>query len=238
MPSSQYLPFGIGGGAGSPNTLSYASYAALTSLLTNGFQSGIANSTHINTLLRQVSVAAAGVAKFAADHGSADVLDDGSVANFKAALKSALDTLYTYDPAPLAPLYRQYRSTFSPTLSFGGSSAGMAYASRDFRVLRIQDFVFINGQLSLSTKGSGTGAVRIEGLPFAVSGNANATVSLDLFTGLDAAVNAIFINGTSACEFRIQTTTGHATPLPHDKVTNTSVIYLEGFYQTGAAWPS
>lgn len=104
MPASQYLPFGTGGVPGSPNTLSYASYSGLTTLIGNGFQTGIAKSEEINTVLRQVSVGVAGVAKLIADHGALDALDDGSVANFKTALKSALDLLYIQDLSGLVPL--------------------------------------------------------------------------------------------------------------------------------------
>lgn len=93
MPVSQYLPFGTGGVAGSPNTLSYSSYAALTTLIGNGFLSGIARSEQVNTVLRQATVGVAGVAQLIADHGALDALDDGSPANFKAALKGALDNL-------------------------------------------------------------------------------------------------------------------------------------------------
>lgn len=93
MPTSQYLPFGTGGVAGSPNTLSYASYSALTTLIGNGFQTGIARSEQINTVLRQATVGVAGIGQLIVDHGALDALDDGSPANFKAALKSALDNL-------------------------------------------------------------------------------------------------------------------------------------------------
>lgn len=101
MATSQYLPFGIG--PGTPNTLSYATYAALTTMLATGFQPGIAKSEEVNTVLRQVTVGVAGVAKLIADHGSLDALDDGSVTNFKAALKNALDALYIQDLSGLVP---------------------------------------------------------------------------------------------------------------------------------------
>lgn len=93
MPTSQYLPFAIGGGPGSPNTLTPSALAALTTLLQNGFQPGIAKSEEINTILRQVTVAAAGLAKFSADFGALDANDDGSVENFKLAVKSAIDQI-------------------------------------------------------------------------------------------------------------------------------------------------
>jgi microcystin-dependent protein len=95
MPTSQYLPFAIGGGVGTPNTLTPGAYAALTTLLANGCQPGIAKSEEVNTTLRQATVAAAGVAKFAVDNGPNDCLDDGSTANFAAAVKAAIEALIT-----------------------------------------------------------------------------------------------------------------------------------------------
>lgn len=101
MSTSQYLPFGTGVSA---NTLSYATYAALTTLIANGFQTGIAKSEEINTVLRQTSVGVAGLAKLIADHGPSDALDNGSISDFKAALKAALDLLYIQDLSGLVPL--------------------------------------------------------------------------------------------------------------------------------------
>lgn len=100
--SSQYLPFAIGGGSGSPNTITPSAWAALTTLLQNGFQPGTALSEHMNTALRQLSVAVAAIAKLAADYGTADMLDDGSVTNFESKLKAALDLLYIQDLSPFA----------------------------------------------------------------------------------------------------------------------------------------
>jgi len=93
MPTTQYLPFGTGGGA---NTLSYASYSATAALIASGYSAGLADAQHVNTVLRQLSVAAAGVAKFATDHGTLDCLDNGSVTDFAAALASAVGS---YVPA-------------------------------------------------------------------------------------------------------------------------------------------
>jgi hypothetical protein len=88
--TNQYLAFGTGGGA---NTYSYATYAA-SGVRTSGYQPGLADAQHVNTVLRQCSVAVAALAQFAADYGTSNVNDDGSPTNFEAALKSALDALF------------------------------------------------------------------------------------------------------------------------------------------------
>lgn len=84
--TNQFLPFAVGAGA---NTLTPTAYAALTSLLSSGFVSGVANSAQFNTALRQATTAAAGLAQFVANQGI-NVNDDGSAGNFAAGVQSAV----------------------------------------------------------------------------------------------------------------------------------------------------
>lgn len=84
--TNQFLPFAVGAGA---NTLTPTAYAALTTLLAGGFQAGVAPSAQFNTALRQATTAAAGLAQFIANQGF-NANDDGSAANFAAALSSAM----------------------------------------------------------------------------------------------------------------------------------------------------
>ncbi len=53
---NDFLPFAVGTGA---NVEPQASYAALTSLLQNGFTAGIVPSIQVNKVWRQSSIAAA-----------------------------------------------------------------------------------------------------------------------------------------------------------------------------------
>ena len=89
MPTSQYLPFAAG--PGTPNTMTYAAWSALTVLIGAGFQPGVAESEMVNTVLRQATTGVAGVAKFAADNGTVNLVDTGSAADFAAALMTAID---------------------------------------------------------------------------------------------------------------------------------------------------
>ena len=65
MATTDILPFSTGG----TNDISPAGYAALTSLLANGFQSGTALSNQINTVLRQSSFMSAGLANWCVVQG-------------------------------------------------------------------------------------------------------------------------------------------------------------------------
>lgn len=93
MPANQYDK-NFAGGVGA-NTLTPSAWAALGTLLAQGFQPGIALSEQINTLLRQLSTFMAGVSDWVELRGSLDQLDDGSVANYFAAFKSAMDNSMT-----------------------------------------------------------------------------------------------------------------------------------------------
>lgn len=88
--TNQFLPFAVGAGA---NTLTPTAYAALTSLLSSGFASGVANSAQFNTALRQATTAAAGLAQFIANQGGS-ANDDGSATNFASGLLAALQSLF------------------------------------------------------------------------------------------------------------------------------------------------
>lgn len=58
--------------------------------------------------------------------------------------------------------------TWTPALSFGGNAVGMTYAATPIgRYTRIGRTVFATGSLTLTAKGSSTGAATIAGLPHA-----------------------------------------------------------------------
>ena len=89
MPTNQYLAFGTGVGA---NVLTPSTYAAST-LLPIGHQPGVALSEVANTTWRQTSVAAAALAQMSVDLAAVNMLDDGSVTNFKNGVIAAIQQL-------------------------------------------------------------------------------------------------------------------------------------------------
>jgi hypothetical protein len=63
-------------------------------------------------------------------------------------------------------------STWTPGIAFGGASVGMTFSARVGTYRLIGDLVYVDFDITLSAKGSSTGAVTITGLPFtAVAGN-------------------------------------------------------------------
>ncbi|OCS50801.1 hypothetical protein BEK68_09685 [Ralstonia pickettii] len=87
MATNDFLPFAYGGGA---NVLSQAAYAALTTLLSGGYQSGVAQSSQMNKTLRQSSIMAAVLGQFAADYSGNNSTDDGTTATLEANLVAAI----------------------------------------------------------------------------------------------------------------------------------------------------
>lgn len=92
MSASQYKAFAGGAGA---NTLSPTAWAALTDLLAKGFQTGVARSEHVNTVLRQTSVFTAAFTAWMADNTVTDVIDSGDPAALKALIVEALGAIAT-----------------------------------------------------------------------------------------------------------------------------------------------
>lgn len=96
MAVNQFKAFGTGGGA---NTLTPVAYAALTSLLANGYQSGVADSTQMNTTWRQSAFMAAVWGEIVKTAGD-DALDDNDIPAMVTKILNAITELVAYRAAP------------------------------------------------------------------------------------------------------------------------------------------
>lgn len=103
---NDFVSFATGSGA---NTLSASAYQALTTLLADGFQTGVAQSVQINTALRQASSIAAMIAQFGATGGP--MVDNGDVA----ALLTSFETALTKYTGFLQQLVPNASTTVTPT---------------------------------------------------------------------------------------------------------------------------
>ena len=77
--TNQFLAFAVGTGA---NVLTPSAYAALTALVAQGFQSGVAPSQQVNTPIRQSTFVISALAQLIADYGL-NANDDGDLTTFK-----------------------------------------------------------------------------------------------------------------------------------------------------------
>ena len=98
--TNQFLPFATGGSA---NTLTPAAYAALATVVANGFQPGVASSQQANTVWRQATFVAAAVAQLIANQ-NVNANDDGNLTNFVSNLQVAIANLGSLQAASLITL--------------------------------------------------------------------------------------------------------------------------------------
>lgn len=143
--SNEYKTFATGVGA---NTLTPAAWAALTTLLAEGFQPGLAKSEEMNTALRQLSVAVTAIAEFSTDHGGGNALDDGSAPNFQALFEAALRTFGAHPPGALCTFARSTppsgwlecngalisRTTYAALFTAIGTTFGVGDGSTTFKL--------------------------------------------------------------------------------------------------------
>ena len=71
--------------------------------------------------------------------------------------------------------------TWTPALKFGGNNVGMTYSSQGGYYTKIGNLVTMTGRIVLTAKGTSTGSAVINGLPFTVKDNTNATANASLF---------------------------------------------------------
>lgn len=64
--------------------------------------------------------------------------------------------------------------TWTPALAFGGGTTGIAYTYQVGTYVKVGQQVTINGHITLSSKGSSTGAATLTGLPFSTDSTANS----------------------------------------------------------------
>ncbi len=93
MATNDFLPFAVGSGA---NVISQSAYAAETTVLNDGFQTGVAQSSQFNKVWRQSSIISAMIGQFIVNRTGQNATDDGTtatlLANFEAAIGCILLT--------------------------------------------------------------------------------------------------------------------------------------------------
>jgi hypothetical protein len=126
--------------------------------------------------------------------------------------------------------------TWTPTITFGGSSTGITYAasSQIGTYTKIGNLVTIRAYIGLSNKGSSTGAARIANLPFTPPNTLNqywagslgvTTVS---YTGYPWPTT---LHGTNGISIKQTTEAGSSGNLTDANFANTSEVYYTGQFE-------
>jgi hypothetical protein len=78
--------------------------------------------------------------------------------------------------------------TWTPTIAFGGSSAGITYSLQQGIYIKIGRLVFISARLAMTSNGSGSGAATLTGLPFTSAATYISTLSFGYWGGTSGVV--------------------------------------------------
>lgn len=128
------------------------------------------------------------------------------------------------------------RTTFTPTLEFGGASVGITYSLQQGSYARIGNFVFLQIQLIITNKGSSTGAATIPG-PVLNTAASTAVVfpcrwnaiNLD---GTRTVVNPVIGGNDNLIQLQQCGDNTSFTNLTDTNFSNTSAIFMSGVYLT------
>jgi hypothetical protein len=129
----------------------------------------------------------------------------------------------------------QTSGTFTPVISFTSVNTGVTHDTQVGRWTKINEkTVFIGIQVKLSALGSGSGNVRVTGLPFtsATTGVHPNTVALggNGFTGLTGSVSGVILDGNTIINLNQWGATGFSS-LTQASMTNTSLIQMGFVYE-------
>jgi hypothetical protein len=126
--------------------------------------------------------------------------------------------------------------TFTPAVSFGGGTTGITYSTSTARYLKVGKNVWINGIVTLTNKGSSTGAARLTGLPFAEGDTAATLLQVMQITGFSSvsvALGGIITASGSVATLVQQGAAGYST-MDDTNFSNTSAFYFSGWYRAAA----
>jgi hypothetical protein len=117
--------------------------------------------------------------------------------------------------------------TFTPTLTLGGAAVGVTYGTRAGNFTRVGNLLLWSLQLALTSKGSSTGAININGLPY--SGGILTIPSVFCNGGFNTSSNiTAFVSGTSVIMQKMGASSWGGNGLLDTDITNTMDVWMSG----------
>jgi len=124
-------------------------------------------------------------------------------------------------------------TSFTPTLAFGGASTGITYSVNAGQYMQFGSVVFFNVVLTLSNKGSATGAATIGGFPVSNAGlEENIAVGYFSDLTLSAGNTNVCLQMTGSNNFPLLQVGSATTTLTDTAFANNTNIKFIGFYVT------
>ena len=116
--------------------------------------------------------------------------------------------------------------TFTPTIAFGGGSTGVTYLVQNGVYTKVGRSLVVNIRIILTSKGSSTGQLSIEGLPFTCNANGNCTVGL--VDGLTLVSGPWGLPNNTTTQILVYN--GDGTSITQTNMGNGSSIYVSAVY--------
>jgi hypothetical protein len=117
--------------------------------------------------------------------------------------------------------------TFTPGISFGGASTGIAYgASTSGTYVRWADMVYMTGWIALTNKGTATGAAAITGLPFSRGSADFAGTVMPRVSGMGTMTGVVVGYSNSNFITLLQSNSSGVSTLTDAPFTNSTAIFF------------
>lgn len=121
--------------------------------------------------------------------------------------------------------------TYTPTVSYSGSTSGITYASRTGSYTKIGNVITVQVSVSLTNRGTGSGSV-IVSLPF-TNRTERAGLAIGNTQGISAnnsSYQAMVESGLANVYFRVPSGLGSTTELGYADINNSFYVTMSGVY--------
>lgn len=148
---------------------------------------------------------------------------------FSAGISFGDETLSNYDIG-----------SWTPALKFGGATTGITYATQVGTYTRIGLLVIATATITLSNKGSATGAATITGLPFTSLSNASSVLYTGSVYWRSMAANgysvmALLVDNTSTILLYVSTASANSAAMTDANFGNSSELAITLMYEAAVS---
>ncbi|NKJ03147.1 hypothetical protein [Rhizobium sp. SG741] len=123
--------------------------------------------------------------------------------------------------------------SWTPVLAFGGSSTGITYSVQSGTYQRIGPLIYASFGITLTSKGSATGAATISGLPFATSSGGSLLIVSGSNFVTQSPTFGVIATGTTSVSIGVAGSTGPVA-LTDANFSATTSLTMSGIYTNGA----
>ncbi|MBM7045456.1 hypothetical protein [Rhizobium lusitanum] len=123
--------------------------------------------------------------------------------------------------------------SWTPILAFGGGSTGITYSTQSGTWQRIGPFIYVSFTITLTSKGSSTGAATVSGLPIATSSGGSLLIVAGSNFVTQSPTFGVIAAGTTSASIGVAGSTGPVA-LTDTNFSATTSLTMSGVYTNGA----